>query len=222
MYRGEHFRQEFKDLGEVQSLISSNVHVRAVTATAMKSLRREACHILGMSNPFVVTVSPDKSNIVFHVSPFTTLEGTFKPVTEELRKERMRMARTIIYCQQQETCARLYLLLRLHLGSRFIEPAGFPGLPQFLLVDMFSSGTHPTVKEKISESFSRPSPLRILIATMAFGMGVNPPDVRRIYHCGPSNDLEMYIQEIGCGGRDGGSTVAVRTLLYQNFRKACR
>lgn len=130
----------------------------AVTATATKSLRREVCHILGMSNPFIVTVSPDKSNIVFHVSPFTTLEGTFKPVIEELRKERMHMARTIIYCQQQETCARLYLLFLLHLGSGFIEPAGFPDLPQFRLVDMYTSYTHPTVKEKLMSHFQGTHP----------------------------------------------------------------
>ena len=146
LYRGEDSRQEFKNLGEVQSLISSNVHMMAVTATAPKSLRTEVCHILGMTNPFVVTVYPDKSNIVFHVSPFTTLEGIFKPI-EDLRRERIRMARTIIYCQQQETCARLYLLFRLHLGSGFTEPAGFPDLPQFRLVDMYTSGTHPTVRE---------------------------------------------------------------------------
>ena len=148
LYRGEDFRQEFKNLGEVRSLISSSVNVMAVTATATKTLRREICHILGMNNPFIVTVSPDKSNIAFHVFPFISLEGTFKPLIEELRKERMSMARTIIYRQQQETCARLYLLFRLHLGSGFTEPVGVPDLPQFRLIDMYTIGTHPTVKEK--------------------------------------------------------------------------
>ena len=104
-------------MGEVRSLISSSVNVMALTATATKSLRREVCRILGMNDPFLVTVSPDKSNIVFHVSQFVSLEGTFKPIMEELQKERANMERTIIYCQQQETCARLYLLFRLHLGT---------------------------------------------------------------------------------------------------------
>ena len=43
-------------------------------------------------------------------------------------------------------------------------------------------------------------------------MGVNPPDVHRIYHCGPPNDIEMYVQEVGRGGRDGAPTIA--TLFY--------
>ena len=86
---------------------------------------------------------------------------------------------------------------------------------------MYTSGTHPTVKEKVSQSFSRPSCLRVLIATVAFGMGVNPPDVHRVYHCGPPNNVEMYVQEIGRGGRDGLSTVAA--LFYsKSLKKTCR
>ena len=114
----------------------------ALTATATKSLRREVCHILGMNDPYLVTVSPDKSNVVFTVSPFEYLETTFKPIMDELKKEREKMERTIIYCQKQETCARLYLLFRLHLASEFTEPIGYPDLPQFRLVDMYTSCTH--------------------------------------------------------------------------------
>ena len=180
----------------------------ALTATATKSLRRDVCHILGMNDPYLVTVSPDKSNIVFSVSPFESLEMIFKPIMDELKKEREKMERTIIYCQQQETCARLYLLFRLNLAKEFTEPIGYPDLPQFRLVDMYTSCTHTTVKEQNSASFSKPSKLRILIATVAFGMGVNSPDVHRIIHCGPPNDIEMYVQEVGRGGRDGAATIA--------------
>lgn len=125
------------------------------------------------------------------------------------------MERTIIYCQQQETCARLYLLFRLNLASEFMEPIGYPDLPQFRLIDMYTSSTHSTVKESICSSFMKPSSLRILIATVAFGMGVNPPDVHWIYHCGPPSDIEMYVQEVGCGGRDGMTNIA--TLFYSKI-----
>ena len=94
------------------------------------------------------------------------------------------------------------------------EPVGYPDLPQFRLVDMFSSGAHPSVKEIITSSFTKPaSVLRVLIATVAFGLGVNPPDVRYILHCGPPHDIETYVQEVGRGGRDGGLTYATIFIL---------
>ena len=61
------------------------------------------------------------------------------------------------------------------------------------------------------------TPLRVLIATIAFGMGVNPPDVPCILQCGPPHDIELYVQEIGCGGRDGRITYA--TIFYAKSLK---
>ena len=64
--------------------------------------------------------------------------------------------------------------------------------------------THPTVKVKILEQFTSPSSsLCVVIATVAFGMGVNCPDVRQIIHWGVPEDTEIYIQESGRAGRDG-------------------
>ena len=194
----------------MRSLIPHNVNIMALTATATRTLRSDVCHVLGMND--VVTVSPDKINVILRVSPFDSFETTFCPLIDKLKRERVKMERTIIYCQKQETCARLYLLFRLALKKELTEPIGYPDLPQFRIVDMFTSGTHPSVKDSIVSSFTSKSVLRVLIATVAFGMGVNPPDVHHVYHCGPPHDIETYVQEIGRGGRDGGLTFA--TLLY--------
>ena len=59
--------------------------------------------------------------------------------------------------------------------------------------------------------------LRLLIATVAFGMRVNPPDVRYILHCGPARDVETYVHEIGRGGRDGCITHA--TIYFSDSLK---
>ncbi len=58
------------------------------------------------------------------------------------------------------------------------------------------------------EQFTKPSQLRIVIATIAFGMGIDCPDVQSIIHLGPSDDLESYIQETGRAGRDGQTAYA--------------
>lgn len=69
-------------------------------------------------------------------------------------------------------------MFRVQLKKEFTHPVGYPDLPQFRLVDMFTSGTHSSVKESITTAFtSASSNLRVLIATVAFGMGINPPDV---------------------------------------------
>ena len=130
------------------------------------------------------------------------------------------MDRTIIFCKQQETCGRLYLLFRMRLGKEFTHPVGYPDVPQFRLVDMFTSGTHSSVKESITAAFNSPSSnLRVLIATIAFDMGVNPPDVHYIIHCGPPNDIETYVQEVGRGGRDGSLTYAILRWLRRVSRR---
>ena len=57
-------------------------------------IRREVCRILGMKDPYLVTVSPDKSNVIYEVKPYESLEVTFMPIIDQLRKERSSMERT--------------------------------------------------------------------------------------------------------------------------------
>ena len=99
-------------------MLPQRINIMALTATATKSLRKSVCTILGMHDPFVVTVSPDKTNMIFRVEAYESLEATFLPFIKELKSKRASMDRTIV-CWQQEVCARLYLLFRMHLASEF-------------------------------------------------------------------------------------------------------
>ena len=76
---------------------------------------------------------------------------------------------------------------------------------------MFSSCTDETTKNKIIKLFTKQSQLRIVIATVAFGMGINCPDVQEVVHFGSPDDVESYIQETGRAGRNG--SLAYATLL---------
>ena len=88
--------------------------------------------------------------------------------------------------------------------------------PQNRLVEMFHSGTPVTVKDHVYSQVSQDkSHLRILISTIAFGMGVNCKKIRRVIHFGPSKSIEMYVQECGRAGRDGLQSVCV--LLYNGL-----
>jgi superfamily II DNA helicase RecQ len=74
------------------------------------------------------------------------------------------------------------------------------------------TGTESAVKDRIIRNFTQPSTLRIVIATVSFGMGLDCPDIRLIIHYGVACDTETYIQQIGRAGRDGNECYAV--LLY--------
>lgn len=88
-------------------------------------------------------------------------------------------------------------------------------LPQFRMLDMYTACTHPTVKETILQSLlDSNGTLRIIVATIAFGMGLDCPNIRRVIHWGPSGDIESYLQETGRAGRDG--LFAEATLYYTN------
>ena len=92
---------------------------------------------------------------------------------------------------------------------------GSPDVSKHRLVDMFTNVTEGTVKESIISSMCNDSEiLRVLICTVAFGMGLNTEGVREVIHWGVSSDIESYIQETGRGGRDGLPCKAV--LYYKN------
>ena len=105
----------------------------------------------------------------------------------------------------------IYLFLKSRHGAEITEPIGAVDFARFRLVDMFTACTTATVKRTILELFCKSdSNLRIIVATVAFGMGLDCPNVRSvIIHWGPSGDIEQYLQETGRAGRDGLPAEAV-------------
>ena len=94
------------------------------------------------------------------------------------------MRRVLIY---SEECASIYHFFRSQLQQEFTKPIGAPNLSCFRLVDIFTSITHKDFQESIIASFCQSvAPLRIVICTIAFGMGLDCADV---IHWGPASDL---------------------------------
>lgn len=199
--RGTTFREALLRIGEIRSILPANTPVMALTATATCALRTELSRVICMKKPTMVVIPPSKDNLKYCVSGYKSLGDNFGYLLEGLRQQRLDFPRTIIYCRSMDDCANVYLLFQTNLGKDFTETPGAPCLSRYRLAEMFTSCTDATVKNQIIESFMKKSCLRLVCATIAFGMGVNCPDVRVVIHLGPPDDIESYIQETGRAGR---------------------
>ena len=207
--RGDTFRSSLRRLGEVRSILPCGVRVMAVTATATKTLRYSVSKTIGLHNPYVLALCPCKKNLVYAVGTFSNVPDTFGPLVERLAQFRAQLPRVIIYCRRFQDCSDIYILFRDLLGRSFTEPPGAPDITRLQLVEMFTSVTDSDIKQEIIKLFTKDSRLRIVIATIAFGMGIDCGDVREVVHVGAPDDVESYIQETGRAGRDGLAAMAM-------------
>lgn len=168
-----------------------------------------------MQAPAIIYVPPVRSNILYMVKdkPEGGIDEFFKPMVENLKVQRC-MGRVIIFCKTYNNIISIYKFFKAQLGEYFTEPKGSPNYVINRVVDIYTHCTHETVKNKIITQFTKPSPLRVVIATIAFGMGINCPDVRHVIHWGVPADAEMYVQESGRAGRDGKLSCA--TILKRS------
>ena len=125
-----------------------------------------------------------------------------KPLLDRLKKERGGCPRIILYCQSFNMFPDIYIYLHVARGLGF------------QLTD-----TDQHHKDEIISLFTKPSQLRVVIATIAFGLGLDCPDVWQIVHVGLPEDIESYIQETGRAGRDGRPALA--TLLKARTYHLC-
>ena len=123
-------------------------------------------------------------------------------VISDLKEQRTDFLKTIIFCQKHTDCANMYQKVRASMLAEFTELPGYPSfLQQFRLADMYHTAMTVNLKEKVLQSFCTVNgKLQLLVATTAFGLDIDCPDIRRVYHWGLLSNLDSYVQESGRQG----------------------
>lgn len=174
---------------------------------------------MGLSavSTFCLERSPLKDNIKYSVSYISNTmktEAIFGSLLNEIIVSKESTKRTLIYCQTRTQCALLWRMFLLKLGD-FFYLHGRKGVRN-RLVDMYHAGTPPKAKSFVlSQAILKKSHLRVLICTVAFGMGIDCKGFIRSIHFGPSKNLESFVQESGRAGRNGEESVCF--LLYNSL-----
>lgn len=210
------FRECYGRLNELRSL-ASPVNILAVTATATKETKNAIVDILRMKDPFEISESPEKPNVTYVVETIpkeASLQQCFSWLVDEVKVKGVDSERTIIYCQTINQCGRIHSTLKAMIGDSFF--IGTIGDRRNVGLEMLHSCSPSANKEAVLRSFNDPNgTIRVLVATIAFGMGVDCKGVHRTIHFGPSKNLESFVQETGRAGRDGKQSTSY--LLYNGL-----
>lgn len=182
---GHDFREEYKRLDTLRQFLP-NVPFVALTATATKKVQLDIIQSLKLNNPYINIGSFDRPNLYYGVKTLNRTSLFREEMASEISKYVKGGASTIVYCTTIKDAEEV---------SKSLQQAGIE-------VGLYHGQMSTGAREDIHRSFIKDE-LQTVVATVAFGMGIDKPNIRCVIHYGCPKSLESYYQESGRCGRDG-------------------
>ena len=193
---GHDFRPDYMEIFSVRKLFPKATMI-ALTATATEQVKKDIIKNLGLKKPEIFTTSFDRKNIFLEVQPKKSGESQ---VIDFLKNHKNESG--IIYCTSRRQVDELFVSLKKKGYSVLNYHAGLPD-------DVRGEHQQLFIEDKV----------KIIVATVAFGMGIDKPNVRFVINFDLPKSIEEYYQEIGRAGRDGQPAWALLLYTYADVHK---